>query len=1072
MFKKAKLWTFCALLAGSLFSVPFVIRAQDANLEGTLSLSENSLEEIEDINDFVHNHTAQEVGTWLLDMDEQTFNELLERESALHEETIVSEYEYRPEEDLTGSEEPELVWEETMEYYEYAIEQAMSMPGKGRVIMMQNSGKYFYKFYENGNSIGMVTVDITGNTAANGTGLSGQSTGKTAYKLTVAETNAYTGGNFTLDWNKNLDATTSVSLRNTYGYHASDADASHQNFYIFARRNRFTKPLGYTATYEAVRPENKVEGGSEYTKGILSLYYYQSDFQTAIKNGTIKNFGDSTSPAKTEDVLAFMNVAYLFGDENGDGKTAYKPQSGPSYKINFVPIQYKINFKSDQTLLSQLGCSYNSDITLAKAPVKAGYHFDGWTILGKVYGGEQKVIKANFAAEQAAQIDAVANWSANQYTIVYSSEGGSSVANTSCVYGQDVKLAAAPNRQGYQFLGWKIADKTYSAGETVRNLTTQEHAMVSATALWKANPYYIRYDSMGGTPVERMEYLYDENGSLAEAPTRDGYVFGGWRIGSNIYEAGQEVKNIATGGEVLAEAVWRPKTYNVSYDRNGATEGTTPSQDGLLYDGIYTTQANGFIKSVSITLDADGGETENSVLTLYSEFKGWNTMADGSGSFYKENDTFSRLGQTEDNVILYAQWDDNQAYCMLPAANKADTNKILPDGSSELTKYTFAGWQDAKGSIYEAGSYFAPAANVTLTATYKMSTQVLAQGQNQGHPISISLGNVTYEIVAGEDGNFLIQYAATQEKKIYIPDTVTVDGQIYRISEISNKAFYQNSSIEEVELGKNIVKIGDSAFQDCKNLKKVTFGENLAQIGNYAFAKDTALTALAFPKSLKDIGNYSFYQCEKIAKISFEEGLLSIGDYAFAKCVSLTGIKLPNSLLKMGIYVFSDCKKLASATFGEGLTTIGKAGFIRCTQLKNAAFKKNLTTIPAKCFYACKNLQSVSFKNKVTTIGTKAFYKCEKLNKVKPGSGITTIKASAFEGCKKLSGITLTKKVMTIEKKAFYNCKSLKNVNIKSKVLSKVGDSAFKKCKKGMLIRVPSSKQAAYSKLLKNKYTK
>ena len=53
--------------------------------------------------------------------------------------------------------------------------------------------------------------------------------------------------------------------------------------------------------------------------------------------------------------------------------------------------------------------------------------------------------------------------------------------------------------------------------------------------------------------------------------------------------------------------------------------------------------------------------------------------------------------------------------------------------------------------------------------------------------------------------------------------------------------------------------------------------------------------------------------------------------------------------------------------------------------------------------------------------------------------------------------------------KAFFNCKVLKTITIKSKVLKKVGKNAFKGINKKAVIKVPSAKRKAYTKLLAKK---
>jgi uncharacterized repeat protein (TIGR02543 family) len=84
-----------------------------------------------------------------------------------------------------------------------------------------------------------------------------------------------------------------------------------------------------------------------------------------------------------------------------------------------------------------------------------------------------------------------------------------------------------------------------------------------------------------------------------------------------------------------------PTTYTVTYDGNGHTAGTVPSD------------ANNYEQGDSVTVLGNTGnlvKTQDGISLL---FTGWNTAANGSGTSYNAADTFN-MGNA--NVILYAQW--------------------------------------------------------------------------------------------------------------------------------------------------------------------------------------------------------------------------------------------------------------------------------------------------------------------------------------------------------------------------------------------------------------------------------
>lgn len=79
-------------------------------------------------------------------------------------------------------------------------------------------------------------------------------------------------------------------------------------------------------------------------------------------------------------------------------------------------------------------------------------------------------------------------------------------------------------------------------------------------------------------------------------------------------------------------------TYTVTYDGNGNTSGTAPTDGSSPYSSGAT-----------VTVLGNTGTLEKTNYT----WEGWNTAADGSGTHYDASDTFEISGDT----TLYAEWD-------------------------------------------------------------------------------------------------------------------------------------------------------------------------------------------------------------------------------------------------------------------------------------------------------------------------------------------------------------------------------------------------------------------------------
>lgn len=156
----------------------------------------------------------------------------------------------------------------------------------------------------------------------------------------------------------------------------------------------------------------------------------------------------------------------------------------------------------------------------------------------------------------------------------------------------------------------------------------------------------IRYDPNGGDGDAFTKA--GDSGTTATAAEagvflRKGHTFAGWNTKADgtgtAYQAGADVAYPAEGRTLTLYAQWRPITYKVRFDGNGATSGMM-SDLTATYDEKKTLPANRYAKS---------GET----------FAGWNTKADGRGAMYGNKAEVTNLASSQDDVVvLYAQWED------------------------------------------------------------------------------------------------------------------------------------------------------------------------------------------------------------------------------------------------------------------------------------------------------------------------------------------------------------------------------------------------------------------------------
>lgn len=143
--------------------------------------------------------------------------------------------------------------------------------------------------------------------------------------------------------------------------------------------------------------------------------------------------------------------------------------------------------------------------------------------------------------------------------------------------------------------------------------------------------------------------------------------------------------------------------------------------------------------------------------------------------------------------------------------------------------------------------------------------------------IEVEDGNDNYISVDGAlfsaDKTILIAYPNGNGETSYtIPEGTT---------EIASSAFFDNSSLAEINFGSTLQYIDAGAFDFCSELTSLTIPSNVIEISDNAFSDCTNLTEVNLSEGLETIGGYAFYNCENLNSIAIPESVESIGDYAF-----------------------------------------------------------------------------------------------------------------------------------------------------------------------------------------------
>lgn len=169
-----------------------------------------------------------------------------------------------------------------------------------------------------------------------------------------------------------------------------------------------------------------------------------------------------------------------------------------------------------------------------------------------------------------------------EYQLEFDLDGGKLAENleleTATVkYGTEFNLPseAEVTKEGFVLSGWKNGEKTYSAGEKVKNLSSTDGEKVTLTAVWteekedepSAEKFTITYYSENEQYGEVQTYSSGDGIILPAAPVKEGYVFEGWVIDDNH----TKLPEIMPAENLKAYASWRLASIKIHYF-DGETE--------------------------------------------------------------------------------------------------------------------------------------------------------------------------------------------------------------------------------------------------------------------------------------------------------------------------------------------------------------------------------------------------------------------------------------------------------------------------------------------------------------------
>lgn len=455
---------------------------------------------------------------------------------------------------------------------------------------------------------------------------------------------------------------------------------------------------------------------------------YDSNYGTGAPESQTKNHGEALTLSSSRPIRIghtfkgwglysnSQTVVYSPGDEytNDESITLYAV-----WQTNKYTIDYDANGGSGAPA-AQIK-SHGISITLSSTvPTRTGYSFLGWSTsrtatTASYQPGER------YSANSTRTLYAV--WEIDTYTISYDGNGGTNVPSSQTkTYDADLVLSSTtPKKIGYDFGGWATSSDgapIYDPGDTYI-----PNESVTLYAVWYEKTYMVIYSANGGSgaPSSQLKQ-YNEPLTLSSSiPTRAGYTFLGWATSTTAsqadYAAGSTYENNAS---LWLYAVWKAKTYTVTFDANGGSGAPDPQ-----------TKTYGVTLVLPETKPTKAGHT----------FVGWATTSNATQATYQAGGSFSTNG----NLTLYAVWSiktytvsfDANGGTGAPSDQTKTYGSTLTLSTAKPTRvgYTFLGWatdDTADNADYAAGGSYTKNADLTLYAVWEINTFTVSYNANGG----------------------------------------------------------------------------------------------------------------------------------------------------------------------------------------------------------------------------------------------------------------------------------------------------------------------------------------------------
>jgi len=341
-------------------------------------------------------------------------------------------------------------------------------------------------------------------------------------------------------------------------------------------------------------------------------------------------------------------------------------------------------------------------------------------------------------------------------------------------------------------------------------------------------------------------------------------------------------------------------TYTVIFDANGGTVSTTsktvtkgstygtlptPSLDGYIFDGWYTSSSGGTKVTSSTTVTASSNHTlyaqwkENVVSGTCGDnltwvFKNGTLTISGTGDMYNYNvSPFCKLINIETLTIEngVTSIGDNAFRRLNDLKNVFIGSSVTQIGECAFVDCDSLQSIVIPNSVISIGWFAFSSCDSLESVEMDSVTNVLDasvfDGDNNIKNIKLgsNVNNYWNDLIPSEN---LERIEVDKNNLIYQSDE---NGVLFRYGLREIECYPRGKSDSEYIIPEGVISIGVTAFEKCESLRKVVIPDSVQFIQFWAFMQCENLESVTLPASVKEINKEAFWGCDNLTIYGYSD---------------------------------------------------------------------------------------------------------------------------------------------------------------------------------------------------------